>query len=261
MAQQACFLDAGFLDYPASYRILQALARRRIAGLIDDVLMLVEHSPTLTVGRSGGFQNIKVPRDQLARQGIKVYEVDRGGDVTYHGPGQLVGYPVLDLKRHGRDIHLYVRRLEEVIVKSLAIYGIKAGRRENHPGVWVGRDKIAALGVAVKNWVTTHGFAFNISCNLDHFRLIVPCGIADGGVTSLARQLGKDPDFREVSRVVREMFASVFDVDLKKVSLEELAGPEAGAASGEALIGEALPSGRRAVGDDHIEQAESRFRY
>lgn len=248
MAVRGCFLDAGFLDYPVAYRILHALSLRRIAGSINDVLMLVEHSPTFTVGRSGGFHNIKVPHEQLARQGIKVYEVDRGGDITYHGPGQLVGYPVLDLKRHGRDIHLYVRRLEEVIIKSLARYGIRAGRRENYPGVWVGRNKIAALGVAVKKWVTMHGFAFNISCDLDHFRMIVPCGITDGGVTSLARQLGKGPDFREVSRVVRDMFATVFYMELEEVSLEELVGPQAEAAPGEAVSGDALFSGCRAIG-------------
>ncbi|MHB8918623.1 MAG: lipoyl(octanoyl) transferase LipB [Desulfocucumaceae bacterium] len=248
MAEQTCYLDAGFLDYPVSYRILHTLSRRRIAGFINDVLMLVEHSPTLTVGRSGGLQNIKVPREQLERQGIKVYEVDRGGNIPYHGPGQLVGYPVLDLKRHGQDIHRYIRQLEEVIIKSLAIYGIRAGRRENHPGVWVGGDKVAALGVAVKNWVTMHGFAFNISCNLDHFRMIVPCGITDGGVTSLARQLGKEPDFREVSRVVRDMFASVFDMELKKVSLEELVGPEAESPFGEAVVEGVQSSGCRAIG-------------
>lgn len=248
MAERGFFLDAGFLDYQAAYRILHALSQKRIAGCVNDVLMLVEHSPTLTVGRSGGFQNIRVPPEELERRGIKVYEVERGGDVTYHGPGQLVGYPVLDLKRRGRDIHRYVRQLEEVIIKSLARYGILAGRREKHPGVWVGRDKIAALGVAVKKWVTMHGFAFNISCDLDYFRMIVPCGITDGGVTSLARLLEKEPDFREASRVVRDVFATVFDMELEKVSLDELLGPQAGAAAGEAvIIEEAMFPGRRAI--------------
>lgn len=249
MAERGCFLDAGFMEYPAAYRVLHTLSMKRIAGSVKDTLMLVEHGHTLTIGRSGGFQHIMVPPDQLARLGIKVYEVDRGGNITYHGPGQLVGYPVLDLNRRGKDIHRYVRQLEEVIIKSLARYGIRAGRRENHPGVWVGRDKIAALGVAVQKWVTKHGFSLNISCDLEHFRLIVPCGITDGGVTSLARLLGKEPDFEEVSRLVRDMFANVFDMELEKVSLEDLLGPQAGAAPGEAvIIEEAVFPGRREIG-------------
>lgn len=238
MGNQGCFLDIGFLNYQDAYRIQHALNQRRIAGLIEDVLILVEHSPTLTVGRDGGLQNIRVPRELLVRQGIIVYEVERGGNITYHGPGQLVGYPILDLKQRGKDLHRYVRQLEEVIIKSLASYGVRAGRRENYPGVWVGTEKIAALGVAVKKWVTMHGFAFNISCNLDHLQLIVPCGISGYGVTSLARCLGQKPDFREVSRLVRDTFAEVFEIELKKVSLEELLGPEGEIATGETGAGE-----------------------
>lgn len=232
MGTQGCFLDLGFRDYLEAYRIQQALNRRRAAGVIRDVLILVEHNPTLTLGRSGGFQNIVVPQEQLANQGISLYEVERGGDVTYHGPGQLVGYPILDLKPRDKDLHRYVRQLEEVIIKSLAGYGVRAGRREGYPGVWVGREKIAALGVAVKKWVTMHGFALNISCNLEHFRLIVPCGIAGCGVTSLASLLGREPDFLQVAQLVKDKFAEVFDLELDQVSLEELLEPEGEMPSG-----------------------------
>lgn len=232
MAAQGYFLDLGFRDYQEAYRIQQALNQRRVDGVIRDNLILVEHNPTLTVGRSGGFQNIVVPREQLANQGVSLYEVERGGDVTYHGPGQLVGYPILDLKSRDKDLHRYVRQLEEVIIKSLDVYGVRAGRREGYPGVWVGREKIAALGVAVKKWVTMHGFAFNISCNLEHFRWIVPCGIAECGVTSLARLLGREPDFRQVSQLVKDKFAEVFELELEKVLLEELLGPEGEMPSG-----------------------------
>lgn len=194
----------------------------RIAGVIKDVLILVEHAPVLTVGRNGGFQNILAAGEALKSQGISVYEVERGGDITYHGPGQLVGYPIIDLKMRDRDLHRYVRQLEEVIIRTLDCYGIIAGRKDGYPGVWVGSRKIAALGVAVKKWVTMHGFALNIACNLEHFQLIVPCGISGCGVTSMVDVLGREQDFAAVSRVVRDKFAWVFEVELEPLSLNDL---------------------------------------
>lgn len=224
MNLQCSFIDLGFQAYQETYEIQQVLNQRRIDGLIADVLILVEHNPTLTIGRNGGLTNILVPREQLLRQGINVHEIERGGNVTYHGPGQLVGYPILDLSLRNKDLHRYARQLEEVIIKTLAYYGIEGGRREGYPGVWVGDEKIAAIGVSVKKWVTKHGFAFNISCNLDHFSLIVPCGITNCKVTSLARIIGQEPDFHQVAKMVKESFAEVFEKELQEVSLEKLLG-------------------------------------
>ncbi len=210
------------MDYGKAYWIQKRLHQRRVAGLTRDVLILVEHAPVLTMGRDAGREHILVGDDVLQRHGILIYQVERGGDVTYHGPGQLVGYPVLDLTRWGRDLHGYVRRLEEVIIRTLACYGVTAGRREGYPGVWVGDKKVAALGVAVKRWVTMHGFAFNINSHLEHFQFIVPCGISEYGVTSLAEVLGQEQDFREVSRVLKKQFAGVFGIELVPVALDGL---------------------------------------
>ncbi|MBO8168934.1 MAG: lipoyl(octanoyl) transferase LipB [Thermoanaerobacteraceae bacterium] len=222
MTAHGYFLDIGFTDYMEAYLIQQTLQRMRIAGAIKDTLILVEHAPVLTIGRSGGRQNILATEEMLERQGISVCEVERGGDITYHGPGQLVGYPIIDLKMRGRDLHRYVRQLEEVIIRTLNCYSIIAGRKDGYPGVWVGNRKIAALGVAVKKWVTMHGFALNITCNLEHFQLIVPCGISGYGVTSMVDVLGQEPDFDAVSRIVRDKFAEVFEVELEPVSLNDL---------------------------------------
>jgi lipoate-protein ligase B len=175
-------------------------------------LVLVEHDPpVITLGRSTrGPDNVLVPRDRLAREGIELHESSRGGDVTYHGPGQLVGYPILRLDLHGRDVHRYLRDLEEVLIRLLARFGVEGGRTEGLTGVWVGHYKIAAIGVAVSRWVTYHGFALNVEPNLSHFGLIVPCGIRDKGVTSLARVLGRPVTVAEVKRPLAECVAEVF---------------------------------------------------
>lgn len=222
MNSHCSFIDLGYREYQETYEIQQVINQRRIDGLIDDVLILVEHNPTLTLGRNGGFTNILVSREQLLRQEITVYEIERGGNVTYHGPGQLVGYPILDLSLRNKDLHRYACQLEEVIIKTLAHYGIEGGRREGYPGVWVGDEKIAAQGVSVKKWVTKHGFALNISCNLEHYKLIVPCGITNCKVTSLTKILGQQPDFQQVAKMVKNSFGEVFDKELREASVEEL---------------------------------------
>lgn len=224
MRAQCGFIDLGFREYQETYEIQQAINQRRIEGLIDDVLIIVEHPPTLTIGRNGGLQNILAPHELLQREGITVHEIERGGNVTYHGPGQLVAYPIINLNFRNKDLHMYARQLEEVIIKTLAYYGIRGCRREVYPGVWVGDEKIAFLGVAVKKWVTKHGFAFNISCNLDHFKLIVPCGIPNVKITSLARILGKEPDFSQVCKQVKYSFSVVFEKELQDANLEDLLG-------------------------------------
>ena len=172
----------------------RALATARREERTPDLLLLVEHPPTFTIGRGGGAAHLLASPAELAALGARVHEVDRGGDITYHGPGQLVGYPILDLLGRGRDVHRYLRLLEEALIRALADLGVAAGRLPPHTGVWVGDEKVAAIGVKISRGVTLHGFALNVAPDLRHFEAIVPCGIRDKGVTSLERLLGRAPD-------------------------------------------------------------------
>ena len=183
-------VDLGVISFCEAWRLQNLLAQLRIAGHLDDLLLFAEHPPVITIGRAGDARNIRVPLTSLKARGIELLEVDRGGDVTYHGPGQLVGYPILDLARYGKDLHLYVHNLEEHLIRLLATYGIRAGRIPGLVGVWVGDEKVAAIGVHVKKWVTTHGYALNVSLRGDHFDLIHQCGIRGKGVTALSSILG-----------------------------------------------------------------------
>jgi lipoyl(octanoyl) transferase len=179
---------------------------------VDDVLLLLEHPHVLTLGvrGDGGRSHILATSDTLGSRGIEVHETGRGGDITYHGPGQIVGYPIVDLQPDRCDVHRYVRDIEEVLIRTAADYGVQAGRVEGLTGVWVGRDKLAAIGVRIARWVTSHGFAFNVTTDLEYFNLIVPCGIADGSVTSLARLLGHPVDRLEVEDRIVSHFGDVF---------------------------------------------------
>jgi lipoyl(octanoyl) transferase len=190
----------------------RALVEDRRAGRTGDVLLLVEHPHVLTLGvrGDGGRSHILIAGEALAARGIDVVETGRGGDVTYHGPGQVVGYPIIDLKPDRQDVHRYVRDLEEVLIRTAADYGVPAGRVEGLTGVWVGPEKLAAIGVRIARWVTSHGFAFNVTTDLEYFNLIVPCGIADRGVTSLDRLLGRAVDRREVEDRIVSRFCDVF---------------------------------------------------
>jgi lipoyl(octanoyl) transferase len=190
----------------------RALVEDRRAGTVDDLLLLVEHPHVLTLGvrGDGGRAHILATADALAARGIEVHETGRGGDITYHGPGQIVGYPIIDLKPDRCDVHRYVRDLEEVLIRTAAGYGVVAERVEGLTGVWVGREKLAAIGVRIGRWITSHGFAFNVSTDLEYFNLIVPCGIADRGVTSLARLLGRYIDRRDVEGRIVAHFCDVF---------------------------------------------------
>lgn len=204
-------LDLGTREYAQTLQLQRDLVQRRYRQEIPDTLILVEHEPVLTIGRAGSKSNILVPQEVLAREGISVYEVERGGDITYHGPGQLVGYPILDLDQHQRDLHWVLRSYEEVLIRCLQDdFGIPARRIKGYPGVWVGDKKIAAIGVAVSKWVTYHGFAFNVEPQMEHFRLINPCGITDKGVTSLAQLLGRSISLAEVKEPLLKHFADVF---------------------------------------------------
>jgi lipoyl(octanoyl) transferase len=190
------------------------LVEERRAGRIEDVLLLVEHPHVLTLGvkGDGGRSHVLASADALAARGVEIHEAGRGGDITYHGPGQIVGYPILDLRPDRCDVHRYVRDLEEVLVRTAADFGVDAGRVEGLTGVWTGPDrraKLAAIGVRISRWITSHGFAFNVSTDLGFFNLIVPCGIADRGVTSL-EQLGWRGTMAEVEHRIAGHFLTVF---------------------------------------------------
>jgi lipoyl(octanoyl) transferase len=201
----------GLVPYDEALALQRDLVERRKADAIPDQLLLVEHPPVLTLGvrGDGGRSHILAGADELATQGIGVFETGRGGDVTYHGPGQIVGYPVISLKPDRCDVHRYVRDLEEVLIRVAADFGIAAGRVAGLTGVWVGDEKLAAIGVRISRWVTSHGFALNHSTDLSHFGLIVPCGIADRGVTSLAK-LCCGASRAEVEARVVVQFSTVF---------------------------------------------------
>ena len=203
----------GRIAYPDALALQRSLVEERRAGAIGDTLLLVEHPPVLTLGvrGDGGRGHILAAPEALATRGIEVFETGRGGDITYHGPGQIVGYPIIDLNPDRRDVHRYVRDLETVLIGAAGEYGVTAGRIEGLTGVWVGNEKLAAIGVRIARWITSHGFAFNVSTDLDHFSFIVPCGIADRGVTSLERLVGHPIDIAEVENRIIEHFANVFD--------------------------------------------------
>lgn len=203
----------GVVPYGDALAMQRALVDERKAGRVDDVLLLVEHPHVLTLGvrGDGGRAHILATPDALAARGIDVFETGRGGDVTYHGTGQIVGYPIIDLRPDRCDVHRYVRDIEEVLIRTAADYGLVAERIKGLTGVWVGDEKLAAIGVRISRWVTSHGFAFNVTTDLSYFNLIVPCGIADRGVTSLKKLLGRDVDRGEVEQRIVRHFCDVFE--------------------------------------------------
>ncbi|HEY56302.1 MAG TPA: lipoyl(octanoyl) transferase LipB [Dehalococcoidia bacterium] len=211
-----CYVyQLGQVAYREAYRLQTDLLSRRINGDIGDTLLLLEHPPTITVGKSGRVENILVSPAELAEKGIPLFFVDRGGDVTYHGPGQLVGYPIIDLKNRGKDLHQYVHNLEEAVIRTLGDFGIRGGRDRSHRGVWVKRREIAAIGLRVSKWVTVHGFALNIDADLAPFSLINPCGFSDRGATSMAEVLGREIAMTAVTERLMARFAEVFQVRLE----------------------------------------------
>ena len=201
----------GLMPYPEALALQRALVEDRRANRVGDLLLLVEHPHVLTLGvrGDGGRGHILATPEALASRGVGVYETGRGGDITYHGPGQVVGYPIIDLKPDRCDVHRYVRDLEEVLILTARDYGIEARRVEGLTGVWVGGDKLAAIGVRIARWITSHGFALNVTTDLDYFNLIVPCGIAGRGVTSIARLLGRPVDCSEVEERIETHFSDV----------------------------------------------------
>jgi lipoyl(octanoyl) transferase len=228
-------VDLGLRQYGEALQLQRAVARARAdGGITEDVLLLVEHPPVVTLGRSAKERHLLASPEFLASRGIELFEVERGGDITFHGPGQLVGYPVIDLRRHRQDLHWYLRQVEEALIVALHGYGLEAARNAGYTGVWVGGlqspqeqgklvpdaggappRKIASIGVHARDWVTWHGFALNVQTDLSNFELIVPCGIQQVTMTSLERELalrGSTPSLRDAGVTVASAFAEVFEL-------------------------------------------------
>ena len=202
----------GTVPYAEALQLQKDLVEERRVGRVPDLLILLQHPRVITLGvkGDGGRSNVLATDERLAELGIEISETGRGGDVTYHGPGQIVGYPILDLKPDRCDVHRYVRDLEEVMIRVCADYGVSAGRISGLTGAWIGNEKVGAIGVRISRWITSHGFAFNVNTDLADFQLIVPCGITDHGVTSLEKATGRTRLIAEVEDRVVDHFAAVF---------------------------------------------------
>lgn len=231
--RQVLFHDLGLIPYADAWalqtRLFQTTIDRKLANRslpdneqrpTEDHLLFCEHPHVYTLGKSGKQSHLLLNEEGLREKGVQFFPIDRGGDITYHGPGQIVGYPIFDLDHHFTDIHRFLRTLEEAIIGTLEAYGIKAGRIDGLTGVWLDwteplkARKICAFGIRASRWVTMHGFAFNVNTDLSYFENIVPCGIADKGVTSLAKELGREVDIDEVKERLKVELANLFDVEL-----------------------------------------------
>jgi len=209
-------LDLGRMEYGAALELQRSLAARRAKDEVPDILILLEHDPVITLGRKTTHENFKA-------QEVPVFEVERGGDATFHGPGQLVGYPIIQLEDH--DVRRHVRIIEEALIRTTRKFGVEGERRDGHPGVWVRGKKLASVGVAVKDWVTYHGFALNVSTELSYFNLIRPCGLDPSTMTSISQVLGRNVRFGEVKESVRAEFSSAMGKDFSPKNLKSLAQP------------------------------------
>lgn len=204
------YTDLGFIDYKEAWDLQKEIFSQRLSGKLEDILLLLEHPNTYTLGKTAHKENLTGSEDYLKNNKITVYDIDRGGDITYHGPGQIVGYPIINLNNWFRDTHKYLRALEEVIIRTCNEYNLNCERNPKHTGVWIKDKKIAAIGIKVSQWVTMHGFAFNVNTDLNLFDGIIPCGIKDKSVTSLKEELKKEIDIREVKEKLLKNFKEVF---------------------------------------------------
>jgi lipoyl(octanoyl) transferase len=213
----------GVVPYAAANDMQRALVEERRAGRVTDLLLLLEHPHVITLGvkLEAARQHLIATPDLLASRQVEVHESGRGGDITYHGPGQIVGYPILDLRPDRCDVHKYVRDLEEVMIRTAADFGLAGSRIKGLTGAWIGADKLGAIGVRISRWITSHGFAFNVTTDLDFFKLIVPCGIESGGVTSLERATGRRFTMSEAEASLIRHFANVFDRELVESEVVE----------------------------------------
>jgi lipoyl(octanoyl) transferase len=205
----------GVVGYQDGLKMQEHAVEDLSLGHGNEQLLLLEHPHVVTLGRGAKDSNIVASPGELESLSVEVYETGRGGDVTYHGPGQLVGYPILNLRPDRCDVHRYVRDLEEVLIRLLTDFGVHGGRIKGLTGVWVGDDKVAAIGVRIARWITSHGFALNVNTQLDYFKMIVPCGIQDHGVTSLSKLVGERLELRDVAERVVGHFREIFDRDVK----------------------------------------------
>lgn len=237
MSKEVLFKDCGQIAYSEAWDIQSKLfqksndlkiynrTHKENTQPIDNYFLLCEHNHVYTLGKSGSEENLLVKSDMLSKEGIEFFHINRGGDITYHGPGQITGYPILDLEQFFTDVHKYLRFLEDVIISTCAEYGVIAGRMEGLTGVWVDVEnpsrarKICAMGVHMGRWITMHGFGFNINTDLSKFDLIVPCGIVDKGVTSLQAEVGREIDMAEVKAHICKHFSRIFEVELYESSL------------------------------------------
>lgn len=223
ISKELFYSNLGTVSYQEAWDLQKTIHLMRTSGTIEDTLLLLEHPHTYTLGKTADRANLIGSQEYLEKNGVSVFEIDRGGDITYHGPGQIVGYPIIDLNKWKPDTHLYLRNLEEIIIKVLAEYGIESGRKPEYTGVWVGESKIAAIGIRVSRWVTMHGFAFNINTELELFNGIIPCGIKDKEVTSLSRLLKREININEVKQKLRDHFVLNFDYStLKEIDIYQL---------------------------------------
>lgn len=219
-------VNLGLTEYKACWDLQRRVFDLRAEGVIPDTLLLTEHHHVYTIGKSGDENHLLAADKELQSKGIAVFHNDRGGNITYHGPGQLVGYPILDLNGFYLDLHRYLRDLEEVIIRTLGHYGIEGRRVQEYTGVWVGDEKICAIGVKSGRWITMHGFAFNVNTDLSHFSRIIPCGIFEKGITSMQEVLCKPVDLAEMSGILTVKFGEVFGVGPVAMPLQQIVSGE-----------------------------------
>jgi len=226
VARDCLFVNLGLFGYPEAWELQKRLVSARKAEAIEDVLLVCEHPHVITLGRNGRRENLLASEHVLRQKGVEWHLTNRGGDITYHGPGQVIGYPILNLAALRRDVVWYVRALEEAMIRATAEFQVEAGRVEGKTGIWVRtgttEEKLAAIGVHISRWVTSHGFAYNVSTDLRFFELIVPCGIADRKATSLERLLGRAVETAEVSQRIARHLAELFAWELKELAAREL---------------------------------------
>jgi len=222
LKRRGYLIDIDLIEYERAWNFQRELVAAKRTSDLPDILMLLEHSPVITLGRRGNRQYIRASPEALTAEGINIHHVERGGEVTYHGPGQIVGYPILNLRNWRRDISWYILNLEEVLIRTLGDFGIEATRNRLNRGAWVGDSKIGSIGVAISRWVTYHGFSLNVSPNMDHYALITPCGLDGIEVTSLRELLGKEPDHARVRDGIAHHFQKIFDIELARMDMEDL---------------------------------------
>ncbi len=223
LSRRLYYCDLGFIDYKEAWDLQRETFELRVKNKIPDVIYLLEHPNTYTLGKTADHNNLVGSEEYLSTNKISVYDIDRGGDITYHGPGQVVGYPIINLTAWKQDTHKYLRALEETIIQTCSGYGITGGREPKYTGVWVEDRKIAAIGIKVSRWVTMHGFAFNVNTDLSFFSGIIPCGISDKDVTSIRREIKSEIPINEIKTKIVKNFAGIFGYeDVTQVKKEEI---------------------------------------